>query len=136
MRSIIVASLLLLLLALGGCGSKEDAFIGTWQVPPPAGEQPSATEILLVKKDKTFDASNHYLMGTWSVSGEKLLLQVNKVGGIPLEEWKKSSTAGVQQKFFDKPLTGTLSNEGKTLTVDPPTTGQGMVTLVFAKQDS
>jgi len=90
--------------SLVGCGS--NPAVGTWK-----GSQAGITASITINADKTFeakvgDAKEASLSGTWEAKDKEISLNATKAGGIELP------------KEAQKPQTATLSDDGKSITMD------------------
>jgi hypothetical protein len=82
------------------------------------------------------------LEGTWSVSGDKLSVKADKIGGRTIEETKKqllsmsaaNPAAKANADNLDKPTEFTISSDNKTLTAVPDPNVRQTGTLVYKKK--
>lgn len=117
--------------------------MGSWKVKEANFTGPNSeilkkmamTSTLELKKDKTF--SEGQTTGTWTLSGSTVSMTATTISGKTIAEIKdlvnKNPMLKAQAKDLDKlgqPTTGTLSEDGKTLSVSS-TMGSG--SIVFEK---
>ena len=130
-----VSVVLALCAALSGCNGREQMLIGKWNgeitVPESEKNDPSAKMAMAMlknitlelKEDKTFVMMMMFpIEGTWSVSGDRVSLKVEKFMGMTVYEMKKKSAGnggapGMDK--MDKPLELTISADNQTLTAVP-----------------
>lgn len=118
--------------AIFGCGSREKQLVGKWtgdlKIPDSKKDDPMVKMAqgmmgalsLELKDDKTFVMSMMVpFEGTWTVSGDKLSLQVTKMMGMTVEQAKSAARTQGQTKDLDqmdKPMEFSISADGKELT--------------------
>ncbi len=153
-RNFALAATVLLALSAGGCKSPEAQLQGQWkfsdvklpanspnqaQVAQAKQQMSSATADFKADKSFSLGIPQAPIEGTWTINGHTVSMTVTKAGGQDIAQLKKQFEAfakgnpqfAKQMAAMDKPITATLSDDGKTLTLDATEGKQGQ--LVFAK---
>ena len=160
--SAVCAALALAILA--GCSGADSKVVGTWKfkdivLPASATSGPGAAFAKAMmenlkpalagvsaefKSDKTVtlgDASkpDQALVADWKLDGNNLTMTPKTIGGKTPDELKNSMTAkggnsAATASAFNKAINGTLSEDGKTLTIED-TSGKGG-SLILARAGS
>jgi hypothetical protein len=112
MKSLPLVSLLVLIFALCGCGSKEGALAGKWKGQIAGGGQSMALGELELTADKKFKLGP--AAGTWALAEDKVTLTPTSQGGPP--------------------LVLAVSSDSKTLTMVPPAGAPSGGSLTFTKE--
>lgn len=126
MASVLVGAVLVGLIGTG-C-SKAPSVVGKWSgtAPVPANNPAAAAMANLGKVTAEFKADKTYTMqisivpveGTYETSGKTVTMKITKAMGMDLDALKKMAPQG-KTSDMDKPMIATLSDDGKTLTVQP-----------------
>ncbi|MDR3691477.1 MAG: hypothetical protein P4L46_19005 [Fimbriimonas sp.] len=118
-----------------GCGNKDSQVIGKWNgkviLSDKDKKNPAVTAVegmlnqstFEFKSDHAFTASIGAAMeGTWKVEDTKVSLTPTKVAGKSIADIEKAMAGSPNyatiKANLDKPMTMTLSSDGKTLTMD------------------
>jgi hypothetical protein len=121
--------LMLLVVALVGCGgSKEAQVVGKWK-----GDESARGAMLDFKADKTFSTDG--MDGTWALTGDKIELTIVNLGGQSLASLKEKMKGTPGADAFDKPISGTLAADMKSMSLSAPGASGGKMTT-FTKQGS
>ena len=115
MRKIANLAIVFLILAASGCHGKESQVIGTW----------SGQNGLTVKfgEDMSFTQTGVIPMtGEWKLSGQKVIVKIDKLNGVPLDESirsmgmvpNKNDIESIKRTLSD--IEYELSEDGKSLT--------------------
>ena len=151
--AIFIAVALACSLALVGCSSKEKQLVGKWKIdttklPASMTSGPGAAMAkgfmssmsVEFKPDKKFAMTMIVpIEGTWTLDGSTVTLTMTSMMGMSLDQIKQQAknstnpTAASNMQSLEKPLTGTLSDDGKSLLLAQP--GQKDA-LTFAKDTS
>jgi len=137
---------------MSGCANKEKQLVGKWKfksLDVPAAQQSNpmigmiksmlASSTIEIKPDKKFVLTMVVpIEGTWALTDSKVTMTPTSVQGMSIDQVKSQAQAqggqsGMMAKGAGNPLDGTLSDDGKTLTVS----GSGQQgSMVFEKEAS
>ncbi len=145
-------SVALLLLVVGCSSNLEQKLVGKYKgeigMDPKSEKDDMAAAFakallgnlsLELKADKTFSMSIMVpVEGTWSVSGDRLLLKVSKAMGMSVEDLEKGAASegkpAADLEQMKEPLEFSVSSDGKTLTAIPKKGQEGQGDLVFKRE--
>jgi len=139
----------LVAVAAAGCSNKDSQLVGKWKVAMPkstpsdpknpmAGVGDAFAGMMSNMMSLELKADHSFVMtvivsieGNWALSGDTVTLTPTKMMGKTLDELKKSSNGSFKfnSNSDDKPITLTLSSDGKTLSGKDPKTGKDAMTF-------
>ncbi len=98
----------------------------------------NASLALEVKEDKGYAMTmmGAPYEGKWTLTGNSLSMLNEKIAGTTVADIKKASKGIPGVDNIDKPMTGTVSEDGSTITITADPTGRSTSTITFKKEEA